>query len=84
MKEEVSNLRHLSKHRVEQYFFLFILNILNMLLMLIQRFHVQEQSNSGYDSIPWQRVPPINQKELLKQMMNEEFKHQSREGPVCE
>lgn len=47
-----------------------------MFLAIAHTPNVQVMSNSGYGSIPWQSVPPVNQKELPRQVTNEELELQ--------
>lgn len=48
--------------------------------MLTHTSNVRVLSNSDQGSILWQRVPPFDQKELSKQVMNEEFKLSAERG----
>lgn len=72
----LSSLRHLGKCCSRTVIFLFLLNDLRLFLTLIHVSKVRVLYNSDYGSILWQSVPLCDQKELSKQMRNEEFRLQ--------
>jgi len=73
-KGSISNLRHLGKHRNGTEIFFFLCNDLRMFLMLS---HLMRECCQILTAVvSYGSVPPVDQKELSKQVMNEEFKHQ--------
>lgn len=65
-------MKRLGKHWSKTAIFLFLLNDPRVFLILTS--NARARSNPDYSNVLWQRASPFDQKELSKELMDEEFK----------